>query len=251
MAAKKESVPRHSALVRLEHWLVAISGFVLVGSGFGQFPMFKRYNIVKLPGLAWGDNYWTHYGIHLWAAAVFVAAVVFHLVYHLRRRETAIWPKKGDLGESVRIMKAMITGTPEPPSGKFLAEQRLAYVFFGGTMLLLIATGLVKAWKNLPGNGLSPGMEVAMTMLHNLGTVLFLVALAAHLLALLIKPNRPLSLSMFTGKVDAAYARHRHPLWDPSMEAQAVEEEREKLAQQESKSAYGTTCAFDPYRGGS
>ena len=38
----------------------------------------------------------------------------------------------------------MLTGKPEPPSEKFLAEQRVAYAFIACTVALLIFTRLVK-----------------------------------------------------------------------------------------------------------
>jgi cytochrome b subunit of formate dehydrogenase len=229
MGTEGGTIGRHSLLVRIEHWLVAVSGLILVFTGFGQFPMYKRYLVTSIPGLGWSGDYYLNMGIHYWAAVVFTATVLFHLVYHGRRGETALLPRRGDLGESWRIMRAMFTGGEEPPSDKFLAEQRLAYAFFGGLMLLLIVTGLLKTWKNLPGNNLSPGLFVAVTMLHNLGTVLFLGALAAHVGALLVKPNRPLLPSIFTGRVDAGYARHRHSLWK---EVKAMKE-TEKPVEQE------------------
>ncbi len=209
-----ETVDRHSWTVRLEHWIIAISGFLLVFSGFGQFPLYRRYMLDKLPALGWASNFALQLKIHYAAAIVFTAAVFFHLVYHLMKREFSLWPRKGDVGESWQIIKATFGKGEEPPCGKYLAEQRLAYIFFGGTILLLVVTGLVKTAKNLPGVDLSPAMTTAVAMLHNLGTVLFLGSLATHVLALFLKPNRPLLAGIFTGRVRADYACHRHPLWE-------------------------------------
>jgi cytochrome b subunit of formate dehydrogenase len=36
-------VVRHSYLVIVQHWLVAASGIVLLFTGFGQLPVYKRY----------------------------------------------------------------------------------------------------------------------------------------------------------------------------------------------------------------
>ena len=49
----KEKVLRHSVPVRLQHWTIALSGLALLFSGFGQFPLYKRYMVDHLPGLAW------------------------------------------------------------------------------------------------------------------------------------------------------------------------------------------------------
>jgi len=208
------TLPRHNRLVRVEHWVTAISGLLLLFSGFGQFPLYKRYMVDKLPSLGWSSNFALELKIHYLAAIVFTTAVVFHLVYHYLRKETSLMPRKGDVKESWQIIRAMFGRGEEPPSDKYLAEQRLAYVIFGGATLLLIVTGLIKTTRSFPGISISPGVSVAVTMLHNLGTVLFLGSLAAHVMALIIKPNRPLLASIFTGRISAEYARHRHSLWE-------------------------------------
>lgn len=52
----------------------------------------------------------------------------------------------------------MVLGGDEPPSEKYLPEQRLAYLFIGLVLLLLIITGLVKTFKNLAGVHISDGL---------------------------------------------------------------------------------------------
>jgi len=76
---------RHSLTVRVTHWVVALSGILLLFSGFGQLPLYKRYNLIKVPGFFWSGNYEITLLIHYLTAAVFTAAVFFHLVYHYRR----------------------------------------------------------------------------------------------------------------------------------------------------------------------
>lgn len=207
------SVARHPVAVRVAHWGVALSGMALLFSGMGQLPMMRRYNIVKLPGMGWSDNFEIHLIIHYVAAAVFGAALLFHLVYHLRRREFAALPRRGDGLESWHIIVAMIRGRPEPPSGKFLAEQRLAYGAIGITSLVLMVTGLVKSYKNLGPITLDPGSLTWVTLIHTAAAMVFMGLVAAHLAAFLIRANRPLLGSMFTGRVAREYAEHRHPLW--------------------------------------
>ena len=46
-------VLRHDRTVRIIHWLIALSCFILVFSGFGQMPVYKRYMITDLPGFTW------------------------------------------------------------------------------------------------------------------------------------------------------------------------------------------------------
>ncbi len=79
-------------------------------------------------------------------------------------------------------------------------------------------TGLLKAAKNFPGVSLAPWLHTSAAVIHNLATILFLLTLGAHVFALLLKSNRPLLAGMFTGRVRAGYARHRHALWETGAE---------------------------------
>ncbi len=214
MGRNKDKVLRHTLLVRLNHWLIALSGLVLVFSGMGEFPMYKRYNVTKIPGLSWAGDFWLQLDMHYYASMIFMASVFFHMLFHFMQREFAIMPRRGDASESARIMWAMLTGGKEPEHDKFLAEQRLAYAAIGVTTIVLIATGLVKAFKNIGPIVLDPDFLFVVTMLHTASTMLFVLLIIAHLGAFLIKANRPLVESIFTGKVRAEYARDRHGKWN-------------------------------------
>lgn len=210
---KAGKIRRHSRTVMLNHWTVAISGLFLLFSGFGQLPMYKRYNVVKIPGLEWSQNFEITLVMHLIAAIFFGAGVLFHIVYHYRRKEYAAMPQKGDVKESVEIIKAMVTGKEEPPQGKFLAEQRLAYAAIGVTSIVLLVTGLVKIIKNANSITLIPWINEVNTLLHTLAGMIFMLLFFAHMGAFVIKSNWPLFTTMFTGHVDKKYAEERHSLW--------------------------------------
>ena len=83
---------------------------------------------------------------------------------------------------------------------------------------MLIVTGLIKMYKNLPGVELSNSFLFGVTMLHNLGTVLLILGIVAHLAAFIFKANRPLIPGIFTGYVDEDYAKNRHSLWYRKLE---------------------------------
>lgn len=206
-------VKRHCIYTRMVHWLVAISTFVLFFSGFGQMPMYTRYYVADIPGLGWSGDYSLTLVLHYIFAAVLIYSVAFHLIYHGIRKDFALLPRRGDFGDSVKIIKAMLGFGQEPPSDKYLAEQRLAYAFVGGNFLLIIITGAIKVLKNLPSFQFSKGFLVLNTNLHNLAAFLLLFGIVAHLAAFLYKENRKLLPGIFTGMVCADYAGHRHKLW--------------------------------------
>lgn len=207
-------VMRHSLTVRLNHWAVAISGIMLLLSGFGEMPMAKRYNIVKVPGLAWTESFETMLVLHYIFAFIFVAGCIFHVVYHYRRREFECMPKKGDVKESIHIIKCIVMGKEEPPHGKFLAEQRLAYIAIAVASCLLIVTGLIKTYKNMGPIILPPKFLFVVTYTHTMMTMLFMLLLIAHVGAFALKANWPLFPSMITGRVKKEYAECRHPEWN-------------------------------------
>ncbi len=138
-----DKIQRHTLLVRVTHWLTAVSGLLLIFSGFGQMPMYNRYFITSIPGLGWSGNFEITLLLHNIAAPIFAASVIFHMIYHLKMRETAAFPKLGDIKEGYVGFKAMLGLAPEPEHEKFQAKQRLAYAAIGLTSLILIATGLV------------------------------------------------------------------------------------------------------------
>lgn len=209
---KEGKILRHDGTVRIVHWLIALSCIILVFSGFGQMPLYKRYMITDVPGLTWTADYFITLKMHYIAALILTFASVWHVVYHGIRHDNGLIPRKGDLSESVKIMKAIITGGQEPPSDKYLAEQRLAYVFMASVVAVLILTGIVKTVKSM-GIVLPEGLVFWSTQLHNLGAALIVLGIVAHLGAFVVPANLKLLGSMFHGKVDLEYAKHRHSIW--------------------------------------
>lgn len=206
-------VVRHSAIEMAEHWLLAITGFVLLFSGFGELPMYKRYMVTQLPLLGWSGDYFIQLKIHYLAALVFISVAVFHVVYHGLLSHRGLIPQKGDGRASLQTMLSFIGIGEEPAAGKYLAEQRLAYIYMAVVILVLIVTGLIKVTRNLPGVYLPPLFITVVTLTHLFTTILFFFGVAGHLAAFIFKVNRPLLRPMFTGKANLDYIRHRHSLW--------------------------------------
>lgn len=210
---EEKKVQRHGFAVLFVHWTVAISTFMLIVTGFGQMPMYKRYRIADLPGLGWTADYSITLFIHYLGAIALILAVSYHIVFHILRKEYDAMPRKGDMRESYQIVKAMITKGQEPPSDKYLAEQRLAYAFIGINLLLIISTGIVKIHKNLPNVDYSISTLVWVNNIHTFASMFLVAGIVGHLVAFLFKENRALLPGMFTGKIDLEYVKHRHSIW--------------------------------------
>jgi formate dehydrogenase gamma subunit len=212
------AILRHSLVERLEHWTLAISGFILVFSGFGELPMYKRYMVTEIPGLSWAGDFFINLKIHYLAAIVFVSIMVFHGIYHGWLGHRGLLPKKGDFRDSSKTILSMFGFGEEPKADKYLPEQRLAYVYLAGIGLILVITGIFKVLKNLPGVYFSPWFVTAVTLIHTFATIFFLLGILAHVAALVFKLNRPMVKPIFTGKMDLEYARNRHPIWYERLE---------------------------------
>ena len=78
-----------------------VTTFLLVLTGFGQMPIFKRYYIADIPGLGWlAEFFVTHY-IHYLGAVVLLALVAYIVTdylmvkHHARRMTTSGWVRVG------------------------------------------------------------------------------------------------------------------------------------------------------------
>ena len=206
-------IKRHNAAIRFTHWVTAVSIFILLFTGFGQMPIYKRYYIDQIPGLGWSSNFLTTLNIHYAAAIVLVFISMYYATYLLISKKWDIMPRKGDFKESIQIFASLLGLAQEPENDKYLAEQRLAFAVTAFSIFALIVTGILKVYKNMPGTDFSTGSVFWLAQIHNLFTVILLLSIIVHLLAFLIKDNRPLVASMFTGKIDRDYVIHRHGKW--------------------------------------
>lgn len=213
MKSKNKKVRRQSLSNRFVHWVTASTIFLLILSGIGQLPMYKRYNVTKLPGGEWWGEYFNTLVLHYIGAIILIFIIAYHLVYHLLKKEFDIIPKRGDVKQSYLIIKAMVTKGKEPASDKYLAEQRLAYLFIGVSILLLVGTGFIKIIKNIPGSSMPYEVIFWSAHIHNFATIFLVLGIVGHMAAFIIKENRELLPGMFSGYVKEDYVKHRHSIW--------------------------------------
>jgi len=136
-----------------------------------------------------------------------------------QRGDRGLMPRKGDLRTSIEVIKSFFGKGKEPPFHKYLPEQRLAYIGMAFIIAMLIVSGLVKTWKNLYAPDLNYTVVLWATWMHNIGFVLFIPAFAAHIGAIVLKPNRPMLRGILTGSVrlgDAVPGCEKPPGASPS-----------------------------------
>jgi cytochrome b subunit of formate dehydrogenase len=232
---EKGLVVRHDLIELIEHWSIALSGLLLLVTGIFELPMANRYYITSIPGLSWSGDFIKSLYLHYAASVVFIAAAVFHLLYHGILGERGMIPQRGDLKASIAVIKSFIGKGEEPPFNKYLPEQRLAYVGMAFIIAMLILSGLVKTYKNLYAPDMPLTLVLWATWVHNVFFMLFIMAFVAHIGALVLKPNRPMFRGIFLGTVRLDYARRRHPLWIREMEGTHGEQPPETGLTEESQ----------------
>jgi cytochrome b subunit of formate dehydrogenase len=247
---EKNRIVRHGLLELAEHWALALSGLVLLLSGLFELPVAARYKITAIPGFAWSGDFITSLTVHYIASVVFIVAAFFHLFYHGLLQDRGLIPQKGDLKASIAVIKTFFGKGEEPPFDKYLPEQRLAYLGMAAIIAVIILTGLVKTYKNVYAPDLSHTLIFWSTWLHNIFFVLFILAFAGHIGAIILKPNRPMVRGIFTGAVRLDYARHRHPLWLSGAEPPASPPSEQAVEKSDLVDT-GAVTGDDPSVGGS
>lgn len=131
--------------------LFILSIIVLTVSGLGQMPLFKRYYIADIPGLAWTADFYLQHVLHYLAAAIFLALVMFWTVAFLRG---VFRPYRITMWGWLRI----------------------------GVVAALIGSGFFRVLKNLPAWSFSPEATMIIGWSHLAAALLFgLLALGARL----------------------------------------------------------------------
>jgi hypothetical protein len=141
---KSEGVYEFSGGRKALKWIYILTFIVMAFTGFGQMPIFKRYYISDIPGMAWSaDFYLTHY-IH-YLGAIFLIGLIAYVIadYILSGR------KEFGLTSSAYVRIALLSG--------------------------IVITGIFRVLKNLPDVVFSPGFTLFIDISHLGFMVLYLL----------------------------------------------------------------------------
>jgi len=120
---------------RILRWLYVLTLIVMGFTGFGQMPIFKRYYIADIPGMAWAAKFYlTHY-IH-YLGAIFLLALITYA-----------------------IIDYVFSGRK---NFNLTASAYLRIAFLGG----IVVTGIFRVLKNLPDVVFPPRFTLFIDISH-------------------------------------------------------------------------------------
>lgn len=193
-------VRKASVFEILNHWVMAVSFFILTVSGFGFL-----YHIEGIGSVFGGFNQMR--AIHNWAGVVFSVSLFFTLFSYIVEAlsisgDDIAWIFKGGGYFSKK--------TVVPPQGKLNTGQKLYYLTVLIAGIAITATGLV-IWLRPEMADLKKWILLSH-LVHNISFVFMVIAIPLHIyLATLANPGTV--RIMLYGTVPLEWARKRHPKW--------------------------------------
>ncbi len=131
-------------------WGYVLTMIVLGFTGFGQMPIFKRYYISDIPGMAWSADFYVTHTIHYLLAMILLGLLAYFISdYFLSGRKTF------HLTSSAYLKIFLLAG--------------------------IVITGVFRVLKNLPDVSFSPGFTLFIDISH-LGLVMVYIFAAIFFL---------------------------------------------------------------------
>ncbi|MFW6237122.1 MAG: hypothetical protein ACOC3F_01930 [Desulfosudaceae bacterium] len=137
---------------RFAGWLYLAAMTVILFTGFGNMPLYRRYYVTDLPGFAWTGNFLINVQVHYLAGAVLLGLAAYFMGAY------AYLKKDGWRLTLTGRLRAMVVG-------------------------LALLSGLAMALKNLAGVVYPFPLLVTMNFLHLTLAMIFLLLAAGCLIA--------------------------------------------------------------------
>lgn len=204
---------RFGAATRAFHWVHAVPFLFLLLTGLLILvPEVKAFHVGghRLVAL-----------LHVLAGMGFIVSLpLLYLLVRDRRAlrrdlRLALTPEPSDAPWARYAVLALLGARmPEPPSGKYNLGQKLSSAFWVAVTAGLMATGAVLAVNYFTKRVFSASFVEHVFPWHDALMLASLPVLAGHLYLALVNPStRPSLRGIFTGRVDAAWARRHHAWW--------------------------------------
>lgn len=145
---KENSIQARRASKTPLWYLYLVSGIMLAFTGFGQMPLYKRYYIADIPGMAWSADFYTTHLLH-YIFSILLFGIVSYIVFNhlLVNRKYFALSTSGTV-RSVIIAGLMVSGlllVAYNFSGVSLPVWAAATLLFThlGFAVALVVTGLI------------------------------------------------------------------------------------------------------------
>lgn len=203
-------IHRFSGAERTFHWLLAVTFFIMLGTGLALFVPRLADVMARPVAKEWHVN-----------AALALAAGVFALF-------AAHWPRlratMRDLDRFDRDDARWLFGwsrlwrrTPAPPQGRFNAGQKLNSALIAGLMVIEFITGGLL----LLGERNTSYRFAGTVIVHNWVTWILIALVVGHLyMAMVNRSTRHAMRGIVVGDVDRDWARRHHEKWVDADEAE-------------------------------
>lgn len=135
---------KNDGMEKILYRIYGLALVVTIFTGFGNMPLWKRYYIADIPGMAWAGHFFRNVQVHYITGAMLLALAAYFIVayFMMMRGRGIILGKTG-------VIRAVLLG-------------------------FALLTGLVMAVKNLPGIDFPMGLLIAMNFSH-MGSAMLLL----------------------------------------------------------------------------
>lgn len=208
---KDGKIYRHDITARVEHWPHALGTFFLLISGITMGLSFFR----SFSGWASSDvAFWLD--LHFVAACAFLFGTFYYISNAIAepKRTKQHLPNRAMISSTLNHYgsKLGFKKCTYPHEGKYFQSENIAYVYAVFIGAIMAITGILKALQHIftfPNEFMA-----AVTFLHDVGTVLMLLFLVAHVFFAVILPwSWKTAPSMIHGWIDEEEAKQEHPGW--------------------------------------
>lgn len=201
MKTNPDTLPRYTAAERVNHWLVAITFFLMTLSGLVFFqPLYVPLNQL-FGGGVWARILHPFFG---------VAMIVFFGGMYVRFRQLcAMTPTDRKWLTHVRDM---VNGDDRnmPESGKLNGGQKLLFWLLVACMVLLVLSGIV-IWRAYFSFLFPVGLVRFAAVVHAAAGAVMMALIIGHIY--LAIGTRESMGAMLYGRVRKAWAKQHHPAW--------------------------------------
>ncbi len=199
---KKQMIQKTTSWQRFNHWILAISFFVLLLNGLGFL-----YHSLNWINVIFG-SYQLASEVHQWAGVVFTISLILSIGSYLFE---ALKFSSQDI-EWIFSLGGFLSKTTEPPpQGKLNGGQKLFYLIVLIFGLSIAVSGFI-LWL-FP---LSRGLILFAHFIHNVSVVVFMITIPFHIY--LATAANPGSFRTITrGTVTRAWAKKHHAKWAKEM----------------------------------